>query len=393
METIGETPPGPHGTAGEPASRAVGSGAVHALSGAASPGSVKPARGRRPAGPPHLYGLTSDELGDLLVAHGHERFRAFQVLDWVYKKRVLDPDQMRNLSRSLRETLTQIVRFDLPAPEEVRVSPDQDAVKFALRLDDATRVESVAMRSRRGVTLCLSSQAGCGMGCVFCATGQMGLVRNLGPEEIVGQVESMLDATGWQDPGFHLVFMGMGEPLANYASVLHAIRILHDPAGLSIGARRITVSTVGLVPQIRRLAGEGLPLGLAISLHAITDEKRGQIVPLAKRYSLAELQEAAREYAEKTSRRVTLEYTLLADVNDSRDDAMGLAAWARALPAKINLIPYNPVPGLPWRRPDEETIRRFVEWLAPRAPAVTVRWSQGADIWAACGQLGARPSA
>jgi 23S rRNA (adenine2503-C2)-methyltransferase len=315
------------------------------------------------------------------------------VLDWVYRKRVREPERMSNLSRSLRESLTDIVRFDLPDPEDIRVSPDQDAVKFALRLADGSRVESVAMRSRRGVTLCLSSQVGCGMGCVFCATGQMGLMRNLGPEEIVGQVESMLDATGWQDPGFHLVFMGMGEPLANYASVVRAIRILHDPAGLSIGARRITVSTVGLVPQIRRLAGEGLPLGLAISLHAITDEKRGQIVPLAKRYSLEQLREAALEYAERTSRRVTLEYTLLAGVNDSREDAMGLAAWARSLPAKINLIPYNPVPGLSWQRPDEDTIRRFVDWLAPRAPSVTVRWSQGAEIWAACGQLGARPSA
>src|SRR5262249_47731505 len=179
------------------------------------------------------------------------------------------------------------------------------------------------------------------------------------------------------DEGSHRVFMGMGEPLANYTSVLRAIRILHDPAGLSIGARRMTVSTVGLVPQIQRLAREGLQLGLAISLHASTDEKRGQIVPLNKRYALEDIHGAAREYAEATGRRVTLEYTLLAGVNDSREDAYGLAAWARKLPSKINLIPYNPVPGLPWKRPDEEAVNRFVEWLAPRAPAVTVRWSQG----------------
>ncbi|HKA24101.1 MAG TPA: 23S rRNA (adenine(2503)-C(2))-methyltransferase RlmN, partial [Candidatus Eisenbacteria bacterium] len=344
------------------------------------------------AGPPSFYGFLPLELEDLLEARGHERFRARQILDWVYHKRVREPALMSNLSRSLRDELSSFLNFDLPEPAEIRVSPGNDAVKFALRLKDGSRIESVAMQSRRGVTLCVSSQAGCGMGCVFCATGLMGLVRNLRAEEIVGQVERMLDATEWQDPGFHLVFMGMGEPLANYASVLRAIRILHDPAGLSVGARRITVSTVGLVPQIQRLAHEGLPLGLAISLHASTDEKRGQIVPTTKRFSLEDILGAAREYAETTGRRVTLEYTLLAGVNDSREDALGLAAWARSLPAKINLIPYNPVPGLPWKRPDEASVSRFVEWLAPRAPAVTVRWSQGGEIGAACGQLGARPS-
>jgi 23S rRNA (adenine2503-C2)-methyltransferase len=391
METLGETTPGPISArpAGDSPDKS------EPADEASDPLELTPVaapRSKTPAGPPSFYGLFPGEIEDLLQSRGHERFRARQILDWVYHKRIREPALMSNLSRALRDELPGILSFDLPEPAEIRVSPGNDAVKFVLRLTDGARIESVAMQSRRGVTLCVSSQAGCGMGCVFCATGQMGLVRNLRAEEIVSQVERMLDATGWQDPGFHLVFMGMGEPLANYASVLRAIRILHDPAGLSIGARRMTVSTVGLVPQIQRLAQEGLPLGLAISLHASTDEKRGQIVPLTRRYSLESIMNAAREYAETTGRRVTLEYTLLAGVNDSREDALGLAAWSRSLPSKINLIPYNPVPGLPWKRPDEEAVSRFVEWLAPRAPAVTVRWSQGGEIGAACGQLGARPS-
>jgi 23S rRNA (adenine2503-C2)-methyltransferase len=350
-----------------------------------------PVRKRRPAGPPSLYGLLPNEFTELVAEHGHDPYRARQVLNWVYKKRVRDPARMTNVSRALRESLSDIVSLELPEPHEIRVSPAGDAAKFALPLFDGSRVESVAMRSKRGVTLCLSSQMGCGMGCVFCATGAMGLTRNLRPEEIVTQVERMLDATGWEDPGYNLVFMGMGEPLANYAAVLKAIRILNHPAGPSVGARRITVSTVGLVPQIRRLAREGMQLGLAISLHATTDEQRSQIVPLNRRYGLRLLVEAARDYAERVGRRVTFEYTLLAGVNDTRDDAMRLAELARSVPCKVNLIPYNPVPRMPWKRPDEASVQRFVSWLAPRSPAVTVRWSQGGEIWAACGQLGSRP--
>jgi 23S rRNA (adenine2503-C2)-methyltransferase len=231
------------------------------------------------------------------------------------------------------------------------------------------------------------------MGCVFCATGQMGLVRNLRAEEIVSQVERMLDATGWQDPGFHLVFMGMGEPLANYASVLRAIRILHEPAGLSIGARRMTVSTVGLVPQIQRLTREGLPVGLAISLHASTDEKRGQIVPLARRFSLEQILGAAREYAATGRLRVTLEYTLLAGVNDASEDAERLLVLLRGLPSKLNVIPVNPHPGSRYRTPGLEASDRFLGVLSRGGMTVTLRRSRGADIDAACGQLAVRGAA
>jgi 23S rRNA (adenine2503-C2)-methyltransferase len=182
--------------------------------------------------------------------------------------------------------------------------------------------------------------------------------------------------------------MGMGEPLANYGPMMEAIRILHDPHGLALGARRITVSTSGVVPGIRRLAGEGLPVGLAVSLHATTDELRTRLVPINKRWPLAELIPAARDYGARTGRRVTLEYTVLAGVNDREEDAVRLGALARELPSKINLIAYNPVPGLPWKRPTPESLDAFARRLWPIAPAVTVRHTQGGEIWAACGQLG-----
>jgi 23S rRNA (adenine2503-C2)-methyltransferase len=340
---------------------------------------------------PSLFQLLPEEFAEHLVRAGHERYRGRQILDWVYNKRMLDPLQMSNVSRPLRESLRGLVSLDLLPVTDFRISNDGEAAKLAIQLENNIRVESVAMRSRRGVTLCLSSQAGCGMGCTFCATGTLGLARNLRAHEIVSQVLLMLDNPGWEDPGYNLVFMGMGEPLANYIEVMKAIRIFNHPEGLSIGARRITVSTVGLTPQMRRLAREGLQLGLALSLHATTDEVRNRIVPLNARYPIREIVEAAIYYAEQVGRRVTLEYVLLAGVNDSRADALRLGEIARAMPSKVNLIPYNPVPQLDWERPSETVVQRFVDVLLPRAPSVTVRRSQGRDVWAACGQLGSRP--
>jgi 23S rRNA (adenine2503-C2)-methyltransferase len=345
---------------------------------------------RAKVGPPSLYGLAPAELAEHLQSVGWERFRAKQLLDWVYHKRVRDPQAMTNLARPLRESVAEVVDLTLPRVQRALESPKRDAFKFGLDLGDGARVESVAMLSRRGVTLCLSTQAGCGMACVFCATGTLGLKRNLRAEEIVAQVVLMLERTGWDDPGYNLVFMGMGEPLANYAATVKAIRILNASEGLAVGARRITLSTCGLVPQIHRLAKEGMPLGLAISLHATTDALRDRLVPINRRYPLRELVRGARYYAETTGRRVTLEYVLLAGVNDSRNDAERLAELARTLPCKINLIPYNPVPQLPWHRPTDEAIQRFADHLFPRYPAVTLRWSQGGEIWAACGQLGSK---
>lgn len=277
--------------------------------------------------------------------------------------------------------------LSLPPVAEHLATPDGDTHKFVLALGDGRRVECVSMRAERGLTFCLSSQVGCALRCSFCATGLMGLQRNLRAEEIVSQVLVMGDSHRWQDDSFNLVFMGMGEPLANYTPVMDAVRILHDELGLNIGARRITLSTSGLVPQMERLAGEGLALGLALSLHATTDELRDELVPVNRRWPLRELLPAAQAYGLRSGRRVTLEYALIEGVNDSPAEADRLAAIARDLPSKINLIPYNPVPGLPYRRPTPEAVQAFAERLYPRAPAVTVRHTQGGEIWAACGQL------
>ena len=372
----------PHGEAGDTA--------VDAVSTAKLQQNAKEESGG--AGP-SFYGLLPDEVTRRFAECGHSSFRGQQLLDWVYRKGVLDPERMSNLSKALRTELESVVSLRLPEQAEVRTSKGQDTVKLASRLPDGSRIESVAMQSRRGVTLCLSTQVGCAMSCAFCATGLMGLARNLKTEEIVVQAVQLLQITQWDDPGYNIVFMGMGEPLANYGPTMRAIRILNHPDGLRVGARRMTVSTVGLAPRIRKLADEGLQLGLALSLHATTDEDRTELVPINARYPLAEVLEAAQYYAEKTGRRVTLEYVLLAGRNDRREDARRLSEISRRLPSKINLIPFNPVPGLPWRRPTKEEVDRFVEWLLPNSPAVTVRWSQGVDVAAACGQLGSRPDA
>jgi len=294
---------------------------------------------------------------------------------------------MTNLPAALRRGLDGVCDLALPQASVLETA-DRQTHKFVLFLPDGARVECVSMRTPRRLTLCLSSQVGCALKCSFCATGLMGLKRNLLPGEIVAQVVAMGDFHHWRDERFNLVFMGMGEPLANYGAVLAAIRILHDPYGLNLGVRRITVSTSGLVPQIRELAGERMPLGLAVSLHATTDALRDQLVPVNRRWPIRELLVAARDYGRETGRRVTLEYTLLAGVNDGPEDAERLAEFARELPSKINLIPYNPVPGLPWERPSPERVQEFADRLLPRAPAVTVRNTLGGEIWAACGQLG-----
>jgi 23S rRNA (adenine2503-C2)-methyltransferase len=334
-----------------------------------------------------FYGLTRERLAQRLAALGVPAYRATQLFTWIYRKHVGDPAAMTNLPAAFRADLPRLLDLGLPAVGSLLRSSDGDTHKLALRLGDGRLVECVSMRAERGLTFCLSSQVGCALRCSFCATGQMGLQRNLHPAEIVAQVLRMGDLHRWEDDAFNLVFMGMGEPLANYDAVMEAIRIVHDPQGLNLGARRITVSTSGLVPGIERLAGEGLALGLALSLHATTDELRDQLVPVNRRWPLRELLPAAQAYGLRTGRRVTLEYTLIGDVNDSPADADRLAAISRDLPSKINLIPYNPVPGLPYRRPSREEMEAFAERLYPRAPAVTVRHTQGGEIWAACGQL------
>ncbi len=342
-----------------------------------------------PASPtPSFFGMSRDRLRRHVEDMGVPAFRAEQMYSWVYQKHVRDPLEMTNVPRSFRDSMPTICDFGLPETASVHKSPDGKTHKFVLRLADGARVESVSMRTSKRLTFCISSQVGCALKCSFCATGLMGLKRNLHASEIIAQVMTMAEFHGWQDDRFNIVYMGMGEPLANMAAVTESIRILHDHNGLNLGARRLTLSTAGLVPQIRELTKLDLQLGLAISLHATTDELRDQLVPVNKRWPIRELLDAAKEYGHSVGRRVTLEYTLLGGVNDSMEDADRLASFARELPSKVNIIPYNPVPGLDWKRPSQERIDRFVDRLLPQSPSVTVRQTQGGDIWAACGQLG-----
>jgi 23S rRNA (adenine2503-C2)-methyltransferase len=337
---------------------------------------------------PSFYGMRRDVLAEHLGRLGVPGYRADQLFAWVYQKHERDPGRMLNLPAALRRDLSSACDLRVPGPATVHASRDGDTHKLVLALDDGARVECVSMRTPKRLTFCVSSQVGCALKCAFCATGLMGLKRNLRAEEIVAQVLLMGDLHQWRDDRFNIVFMGMGEPLANLGPVTEAIRVLHDERGLNLGARRITVSTSGLVPQIRELARLDLQVGLALSLHATTDEVRDRLMPVNRRWPIAEVLDAARDYGATVGRRVTLEYTLIGGVNDSMDDADRLASFARALPSKINIIPYNPVPGLAWKRPSPEAIDAFAGRLFPKSPAVTVRNTMGGEIWAACGQLG-----
>jgi 23S rRNA (adenine2503-C2)-methyltransferase len=348
--------------------------------------STPPILPSRPA-VPSFYGLRRERLAVHLGRLGLPGFRADQLYSWVYQKQVREPERMTNLPAPLRRDVAAVLDLGLP-PAQVLASADGDTHKLVFTLADGARVESVSMRTARRLTFCVSSQVGCALKCAFCATGLMGLKRNLRAEEIVAQVMVMGDLHEWRDDRFNIVFMGMGEPLANLEAVSEAVRVLHDERGLNLGARRITVSTSGLVPQMRELARLDLQVGLALSLHATTDEVRDRLMPVNRRWPIAEVLDAARDYGATVGRRVTLEYTLIGGVNDTPADADRLAAFARALPSKINIIPYNPVPGLPWKRPGPEAIDAFAQRLYPKAPSVTVRNTMGGEIWAACGQLG-----
>lgn len=350
---------------------------------------MEPALPIQPSHPsaPSFYGLPRQRLAEHLGRMGLPGYRADQIFSWVYQKQVREPARMTNLPAPLRRDVGAVLDLALP-PAHVLASADGETHKLVFTLDDGARVESVSMRTAKRLTFCVSSQVGCALKCAFCATGLMGLKRNLRAEEIVAQVLVMGDLHEWRDDRFNIVFMGMGEPLANLGPVSEAIRILHDERGLNLGARRITVSTSGLVPQIRELARLDLQVGLALSLHATTDEVRDRLMPVNRRWPIAEVLDAARDYGATVGRRVTLEYTLIGGVNDTPEDADRLAAFARALPSKINIIPYNPVPGLAWKRPSPQAIDAFAERLYPKAPAVTVRNTMGGEIWAACGQLG-----
>jgi len=331
-------------------------------------------------------------LNPWLAEGGIPRYRAAQILSWVYRRRVADVAAMSNLPRSLREALAR--DFSLPALTPTTVAHARDDTrKLLFELDARAAVESVIIPDAPRLTLCISTQAGCGMGCAFCATARLGLLRNLSAAEIVGQVlaaQAMLRA---EERITNLVFMGMGEPLANYDAVVQAIDILTADWGIGLSARRITVSTVGLVPAMQRLVGD-THVNLAVSLSGTTDAQRAQLMPINKRYPLATLMAMCRSLPIPQRRRITFEYVMLAGVNDSPDDATRLAHLLRGIRSKVNLIPFNAFAGADFAPSPDAVLLRFQEQLLTAGLNATIRRSRGRDIQAACGQLAlARPGA
>lgn len=337
---------------------------------------------------PHLLDFELSELRQHLVAAGIEGYRAAQVYTWVYKRGVMDFAAMTDIGRDLRARLEGMFRVTPLTPREEQTASDQTATKCLFPLGDGKEVEGVFLRLPRKETICFSTQVGCALGCTFCVTARMGRLRNLSPAEIVGQIHYLSRTFVERQQGFNLVAMGMGEPLDNYDNLLKAIRILREVQGLNIGPRRVTVSTSGLVPMIDRLAGEKIPLGLALSLNATTDETRSALMPINRKYNIEQLLGAGARFARATGRRVTLEYVLLEGVNDSPEDARRLVRLAGRLPSKINLIPFNASPFYSYRPPPEAQIDRFQKILMASNQTATVRRRRGGDIFAACGQLG-----
>jgi 23S rRNA (adenine2503-C2)-methyltransferase len=334
----------------------------------------------------NLAELDVPDIESALEARGCERFHARQLYRWIYKRGVVDFETMTDLSKDLRARLA--ADFEVLTPKVVSDLRSVDGTrKFVLELADARRIEAVFIPDTPAMTFCISTQVGCAMGCGFCLTGKMGLVRNLTAGEIAGQVRVLAVATGMLDHPFNIVLMGMGEPLHNYDETMKALRMLHDEHGLAVSPRRVTLSTVGIVPALQRLAHEPLMPNLAVSLHATTDEQRSELVPPNRKYPLADILEACRRFPLKKRSRITFEYVLLAGVNDSPEDARRLARLLSGIKAKVNLIPLNPAPGIPYERPSDERVDRFAQILADRYLTVSVRKSRGQDIRAACGQL------
>jgi 23S rRNA (adenine2503-C2)-methyltransferase len=339
-----------------------------------------------------VHGLTPDSLGPVLGRLGAPPWRAAQVLDWVYRRRTPDPAAMATLPTGLRDALAGEIAG--PAVEVALRSISGDGTrKLAVRLDDGELVESVLIPDRHRLTLCISSQVGCAMGCRFCATARLGLRRHLRVEEIVGQVQlarGEIEREAFEAPALtNLVFMGMGEPLHNLQALLPAIEILCAPWGLGISPRRITVSTVGLVPQMQELL-DRTGVNLAVSLTATTDEVRRDLMPVDRRFDLEALLGTCRALPVPRRRRITFEYVMLEGVNDSDEDARRLVALLGGIRSKVNLIFFNPFPGAPFLPSPRARVEAFQRVLLDRGLNATVRESRGADVAAACGQLAAQ---
>lgn len=336
--------------------------------------------------------LTKTQLADLLAEFGQPAYRATQILDWIYKKRARSWDEMTNLPESLRVVLAE--RYPLRPLKHTLTKGSKDTTrKFLLELEDGRYIETVLIPASPALygessdrhTLCVSSQVGCAYGCKFCASGLDGFTRNLSAGEIVSQIILAEELSG--EKVNNLVFMGMGEPLANFKNLCEALEIITSDWGLKIGARRITVSTSGLVPQIKKLAELPQQIRLAISLHGPDDETRDRIMPVNRKFPVADLFDALRVWNSRKNQKITLEYILIDGINAGIEQAAILARRAASIKAKVNLIPYNTVDGLEWVRPSDANCRRFKSVLSKAGVSATLRLEKGHDIDAACGQL------
>ncbi|MBI4444674.1 MAG: 23S rRNA (adenine(2503)-C(2))-methyltransferase RlmN [Acidobacteria bacterium] len=337
----------------------------------------------------NLLGYDKCELVELALGMGEKSFRGTQLYRQIYRKKALDVEQMTDLSGEFRRRLSFQCAVKYPAL--VRLTKARDAtVKLLFELSDNRFVETVYIPEDGRDTLCISSQVGCDVGCTFCMTAQMGFQRNLKAGEIVGQVLSAIQRGMVRERGFNIVFMGMGEPLLNYQNVMKAFRIFIDQEGMGLSHRKITVSTSGVVPVLKKMKEEEVLPNLAISLNATTNELRDQIMPINRKWNIEELLDTCREFPLDSRRRITFEYVLLAGLNDSDEDARRLTRLLRGIHSKLNLIPYNVNPGLPFRRPSEARVERFQSILLENRVSAFVRKTRGDDVAAACGQLAYR---
>jgi 23S rRNA (adenine2503-C2)-methyltransferase len=333
-----------------------------------------------------LAELGLDELEAVLGSLGSPRFRARQVYRWIHRRAVSDFASMTDLSRELRIQLQE--RFTISSPGVVTREVSIDGTtKFLLELADRQQIEAVFIPDTPAQTFCISTQVGCAMRCAFCLTGRMGIARNLTAAEIEGQVRVLARDLGLLERSFNVVLMGMGEPLHNYEATMRALRMLGNEHGLGLPPRRVTLSTVGVLPALERLATEPYMPNLAISLHATTEDLRDRLVPVNRKYGLVDLIEACRRFPVRRRDRITFEYVMLSGVNDTPDDARRLVKLLAGIRGKVNLIPLNEAPGIPFPRPSDQRVNDFARALAERGLEVSVRKSRGRDIRAACGQL------
>lgn len=331
----------------------------------------------------NIYGITRENLEKYFVSINEKKFKALQIFEWLYQKRESDIEKFSNIKKEIRDKIKNDFSFNLPTI--IKKEIDTDVEKFLFLLEDGEKIEAVLMRHNYGLSVCVSSEVGCNMGCKFCESGRLKKVRNLKSYEMVGQILAIEKEI--KERINSVVIMGIGEPLDNYDNVIDFIKIINDPKGISIGARHITLSTCGLIPKMNLLSELNIQINLAISLHAPNDELRSQIMPINKVYHLNELIKAIKNYIAKTNRRVTIEYVLLKGINDKIEHAYELANLLKGMNVYVNLIPYNETNHLEFQKSDKKSIDLFYQTLQKEKINVTVRKEFGSNISAACGQL------